>query len=178
MGVFSKIKGRLKRRARDESGAATVEFVIVFPMLIAIVLSIFESGWLMTRYMMLDRGVDMAIRDVRLGKNTGGYEGIRDEICRFASIIKDCETDLILELVVMDLGSDYPHNQANCFDREEEVEPVISFDPGSEQDIMFVRACVIVDPIFPGIGLGLRLPKDSTGGFQMVSYSAYLNEPS
>jgi len=43
---------------------------------------------------------------------------------------------------------------------------------------MYVRACVVVDPLVPGIGLALHLPLDPTGGLAMVSYGAFTNEPS
>jgi len=36
----------------------------------------------------------------------------------------------------------------------------------------------MVDPLVPGIGLALHLPKDVTGGVAMVSYGAFVNEPS
>lgn len=169
----------LRAFRKDREGAATVEFVIIFPFLITIVLSLFEAGWLMTRYMMLDRGVDLAVRDLRLGKDPGiSHDELKDEVCGYAKIFKGCTTDLVLEVVPMDVNSAYPQNQPNCFDRTGELEPVIDFTPGLRGEIMFIRACVVIDPIFPGLGLGLQLPKDSSGGFQMVSYAAFMNEPS
>ncbi len=42
---------------------------------------------------------------------------------------------------------------------------------------MFVRACMIVDPIFPGLGITLGLQRDNSGGLQMVTYTAFMNEP-
>ena len=65
----------------------------------------------------------------------------------------------------------------NCIDRTEEVEPVINFNPGARSEIMFVRACVIVDPIFPGTGIGALLPVDRRGGYAIVTQRAFMNEP-
>ena len=56
-------------------------------------------------------------------------------------------------------------------------DPVVTFNPGSRSEIMFMRACVVIDPLMPGMGLGLHLPKDTSGGFALVSYSAFVNEP-
>ena len=150
---------RLRRYRKDEEGAATVEFVLVFSFLLVIVLSIFEVGWLMTRQMMLDRGVDVAVRNVRLGTGKATtHDGLKDEICKYSKILTNCTRDLVLELVIMDVAADYPQNQPNCKDREPDaLDPVISYTPGGREEIMFVRACMIIDPIFPGAGLGLQL---------------------
>ena len=42
---------------------------------------------------------------------------------------------------------------------------------------MFVRACMITDPIFPGLGINLGLRKDKSGSYQLVTYTAFMNEP-
>ena len=40
-----------------------------------------------------------------------------------------------------------------------------------------MRACVLFDPWFPGIGLGLQLPRESGGGVRMTATTAFVNEP-
>lgn len=176
--IFANLAGRLLHFRSDNDGTATIEFVILAPIIFAIILSVFESGWLMTKYMMLDRGLDLAIRDVRLVKNPGiTHDELKQDICDYAVLIRDCETTLVLELVEVDFTTAYPANQPNCYDRTGEIDPVIDFTAGGYEKIMFVRACVITDPMFPGIGLGVQLQKDASGGFQMVSYSAFMSEP-
>ncbi len=175
---FRKLGGCLRSFRDDREGTATIEFVLIAPMLFGIMLSVFESGWLMTKYMMLDRGLDMAIRDVRLVKNPGiTHDQLKQSICDYAALIKDCDTTLVLELVEVDFNTAYPGNQVNCYDRTGIINPVIDFTAGGYEKIMFVRACVITDTIFPGIGLGVQLQKDASGGFHMVSYSAFMSEP-
>jgi hypothetical protein len=71
----------------------------------------------------------------------------------------------------------FPTGGANCIDRTSDVDPVITFVPGARSEIMFVRACLIVDPIFPGMGLGAQLPVDASGGYAIVVQSAFMNEP-
>lgn len=172
------LRKRLLAAFRDEAGNATVNFVIIFPFFIALVFSVFEAGWLMTRAMMLERGVDIAARAVRLGLDpTLTHEDLKDVVCEHSMILMNCDRDLVLELVEMDLDKDYPQNDPNCTDRTGAIEPVISFTPGGRERIMFIRACMVIDPIMPGMGLGLTLPKDSSGGFQLVSYAAFMNEP-
>ncbi|MGR3722921.1 pilus assembly protein [Abyssibius alkaniclasticus] len=171
---------KLRRFRRADDGTSTVEFVIIAPVLFGLVFSVFESGWLLTKYMMLERGLDLAVRDLRLGKipNVTRVD-IRDRVCSNSMFFRDCDTDMIIELTPIDSPSDFPATNATCIDRAEEIEPVVSFNPGARVrlQIMFIRACVVTDPIFPGIGLGLGLTKDNTGGYRMITYSAFVNEP-
>jgi Flp pilus assembly protein TadG len=169
---------KIGRFIEDQRGTATIEFVIVFPVLMFFVMMVFETGFITTRVVLLERGLDIATRDLRLGTDpTIDHEKLRKAVCDSSAILINCERDLILEVVELDVASAYPQNQANCIDRTEEIDPTITFNPGSRGTIMFVRACMIIDPIFPGLGISLGLKKDSSGGFQMVSYTAFMNEP-
>jgi hypothetical protein len=168
----------LKCFLADQNGSATVEFVIVFPALMFFVLMVFETGFIATRSAMLERGLDMATRSLRLGTDpTIDHEKLKQSVCRNAGILADCNRDLVLEVVPFDIASAYPQNDANCRDRTEKIEPKIDFNPGARNNIMFVRACMIIDPLFPGMGLTLGLPKDSSGGLQLITYTAFMNEP-
>jgi Flp pilus assembly protein TadG len=172
------MSAKMRRFIEDQSGNATIEFVIVFPLLMFFVMMVFETGFIATRSVLLERGLDIATRSVRLGTDpTIDHEKLKMAVCANSTILIDCERDLILEVVELDINSAYPQNQANCIDRTEEIEPTITFNPGGRNRIMFVRACMIIDPIFPGLGISLGLRKDSSGGYQMVAYTAFMNEP-
>ena len=163
---------------RNQGGGATLEFVIVFPLIMWFVATIFETGFIATRMVMLEHGLDMATRDIRLGSATvNSHDGLKQEVCKHAQILVNCERDLVLEVVEMDLNSNYPQNQANCIDRTGEIEPIVTFIPGGRSRIMFVRACMVIDPLFPSHEITLGLPRDTTGGLQIVSYTAFMNEP-
>ena len=162
----------------DEGGNASVQFVIVFPVVMWFFGTVFETGFIATRMVLFERGLDIASRELRLGTLTNpDHDTLKQLVCENSTILTNCERDLILELVELDLNSAYPQNQANCIDRTEEIEPTITFNPGGRNRIMFVRACMVVDPIFPGLGITLGLQEDSSGGLQMVSYTAFMNEP-
>ena len=181
-GVTLSIPWRLRkatsRLARSQDGAATLEFAIVFPFIMWFFLTVLETGFVATRIVMLEHGLDMAARQVRLGApNVSTHEGLKQEVCENAGVLINCERDLILEVVEMDLNSAYPQNQANCIDRSGEIDPTISFTVGGRSRIMFVRACMIIDPLFPSHGLTLGLTRDGTGGLQVVAYTAFMNEP-
>src|ERR1700712_3263270 len=60
MNCYSKI-------LRDSSGATAVEFAIVVPVLLCLIFSTFEAGWMVTKSTMLDRALDTVVRKVRVG---------------------------------------------------------------------------------------------------------------
>ncbi len=165
---------------RDETATATIEFVIVFPVILWLVFSTLEAGWLMTEQAMLGRGLSLAVRDVRIG--AGGpvtYASIKDSICKNAMILRNCSSALHLEMV--ELSNPISSASAACVDRSPgAVQPLISWIEGSRltPEIMVLRACFVVTPLIPGAGFGAALPVDPTGGYHMVQYSAFANEPS
>ncbi|HUS54461.1 MAG TPA: TadE family protein, partial [Thermohalobaculum sp.] len=138
----------------DQAGNATIEFVCVFPVLMLFVMMVFETGFIATRSVLLERGLDVATRDLRLGTDPSvSHDSLRQSVCANSTILVNCERDLILEVVEYDAASAYPQNQANCIDRTETILPTMAFSPGGRDRIMFVRACMIIDPIFPGLGI-------------------------
>lgn len=173
------IKRRLSRIVKDESGLATVEFVLVFPLFFTLLLSSLEAGFLMTRTVMLERGLDIVVRDIRL--STGKplqHSELKTQICKQAAIIPDCGNTLKLEMqpVQPRFLKKLPDN-ADCQDRSEETQPSRMFVAGTDNELMLLRACVVVDPVFPTTGLGLALPKDSSGGLQITAVNAFVQEP-
>jgi hypothetical protein len=163
---------------REEDGNPTVEFVIIFPVLIALVFSFVEAGWLATRSMMLERGLDLAVRDLRTGDATHlTHDEFKALVCDRATVIRSCEDRIAIELIPIASPADLPDRNAVCVDRTTDIEPSVRYNPGARSEIVFVRACLVVDPLIPGMGLGLHMPKDPSGGVVMISYSAFVNEP-
>jgi len=179
MSYFSKIKPLWVSFKHDENASATVEFVIVFPVILWLVFSTLEAGWLMTQQTMLGRGLNLAVREVRIGEGgTPTYNTIKNSICANAMILRDCQTALHLEMV--ELANPISSANAVCVNRAPAaIAPIVDWVSGSRTtpEIMVLRACFVVDPLIPGAGLGAALPKDATGGFHMVQYSAFANEP-
>lgn len=169
----------LRRYLLDENGSATIEFAIIFPLIMFLFMGVAEVGFMTARFVLLERGLDMAARNLRLGVNsTPDHNSVRKDVCRYAALLLNCDTDLFLEFETFDINSAYPRNTAECRDRAtDKISPSKEFKPGQRSEIMFIRACMVVDPLFPGLGYGLELPTDNTGGFQLVSYSAFMNEP-
>ncbi len=169
----------LCRRFRDdEDASATAEFVILIPVVMWVVFSVIEAGWLMTQSTMLSRGLNMAIRDLRLGRRPNPTPNdIKADICNYATILRNCQSILTLELVRID--NPIGNANATCVNRNATVQPSVAFNIGSHinQDIMVARVCYVVDPLIPGSSFGATLPRDATGAYHLVSYSAFANEP-
>ena len=170
----------MRRFARCEDGTASMEFVIVFPAFMILFVSAFEVGISMTRHVMLERGLDMAVRAVRLGTaDEIEYDELKTMICNGAGIIPDCMNSLKLEMDPID-----PRNwtniavDADCIDSEEEINPVRTFNAGNDNELMILRACVLFKPMFPGTGIGFYLPRKSGDYYALVSSSAFVMEPS
>ncbi|HIP22579.1 MAG TPA: pilus assembly protein [Rhodobacteraceae bacterium] len=178
MPMLTRATQFLQRFRRDEEASATVEFVMLVPLVMWIVFSVIESGWLSTQQAMLNRGMNLAIRDLRLGRRTNPTaDDIKQDICNYAGILRNCMANITLELV--EVSNPIGGLTAVCVDRVTAIEPVVTFNPGShlDQDIMVARACYVVDPLIPGAGFGAALPKDPSGGFHMVAFAAFVNEP-
>ena len=164
---------------RERSGAAALEFALVAPLFFGLVFSTFEAGWMMTKSMMLGRSMNIAIRLIRVGSDDAAttQAELKKQICANTMIIPDCVASLTVEMSPIASASDFPTAAAACVDRGSTVTPVVAFTAASRAMIMFVRACIVTDPFTPGIGVALDLPKDSKGGYSLVSTTAFMSEP-
>jgi Flp pilus assembly protein TadG len=178
--MFTRLRSRLAGFTHDEDGNSTIEFIILFPIFFTLFVSMFESGYIMTRYVMLEHGMDVAVREIRLSDDPSSitHDSIKTVLCNAVYIVSDCENTLQLEMVVVDEATwDFPSGVATCIDRESDIDPTISFATGAEQDIMYMRACLVIDPMFTTIGLGSALTLDDSGGLRLYAASAFATEP-
>lgn len=177
--IRNPLKRFFRRFRKNEDGNSTIEFVILFPFIMTIFLSSFEMGLMMIRHVMLERGLDLAVRAVRIG-TTDQVESdqLRDMICSGAGIINDCRSNLRVEMVRIDPldWQDLPR-RADCIDRNDPAAPAREFSTGGMNDLMVLRVCALFDPFFPMTGLGFRMPKESGDAYALVSTSAFVMEP-
>ena len=166
---------------RSEDGTATAEFVILFPAFVLVMTNAIEASVLMMRGAFLDRGLDLAVRELRLDtRDPPSFEEFRTLICDGAALIPRCAETVNIELrPVSTTAWDFMTGPATCDDREEDIDPLntLNYQPGVANQLMMIRACVVADPILPNIGLGLALPKHSSGGYMLLANSAYVQEP-
>lgn len=176
-----RIRSLLSRFLRRDHGTATVEFVIVVPLVLAFLFSSIDFGVVMLRQVFLDRSVDFAVRQVRLGNvPSGGFDAFRQTICDGTVLIPNCMDSISVEMRPIDTatwsGLDTP---AQCINRTQDIEPILTFNPGNGgQELMLIRVCIVADPFLQLTGLVLGMQTDESGAYHIVSHAAFANEPS
>lgn len=182
----------LSRFRRDESGTWTMEFVMIFPVFMLLLFAAFESGWMMTRYVLFERSVDLAVRDLRIGTppplasgaadtTENRYIAFRKSICDKTDFIENCEDRIRIELQPVSMDTWGPLDPTTeCRNIEEPMDPVssINFVGGGNNELMMVRVCALYRPIFPTTGLAMSLRYNARNDYALVYTTAYVNEPS
>jgi len=173
------IARKLRRIARREDGTATLEFVLVAPFLVSFIIFSVELGIVTMQSAMLERGLDITVRDIRLGTGTAPqHDDIKDSICDNSFVIANCREKLRLEMVPTDLRNPTALDPTpDCTDVEEPAKPLRAFIPGGQNQLMLLRACLKYKPIFPDSMLGSALIRDTNGEAAFVSMSAFVQEP-
>lgn len=175
-----RIRSLLPQFLGRDHGTATVEFVIVVPLVLAFLFSSIDFGVVMLRQVFLDRSVDIAVRQVRLGNvPDSGFDAFRDMICAGTILIPNCQASISIEMRPVDTvtwaGLDSP---AECINREQDISPTLQFDAGDGgQELMLIRVCIVADPFLDMTGLVLGMPLDASGAYHIVSHAAFANEP-
>ena len=89
---------------RDEGGTASVEFVLVFPIYLSLMAMSIELSLITLRHTLLERGLDIAVREIRLGTGTApAHDDIKELVCANSIMLLDCETKLRLEMRSADI---------------------------------------------------------------------------
>ncbi|WP_299923791.1 TadE/TadG family type IV pilus assembly protein [uncultured Pelagimonas sp.] len=163
---------------KDEDGSATIPFVIWVPFVLTLIIASIELGVVTIRHAVLERSLDVAVRDLRLGTGDTSSDGLKQTICDATPILPKCTENLHLELVRLDLRDwSAPSSVADCTDTSVAITPQRTFEFGGSHETMLVRACYKFKPATPIGTFSASLPKDSQGYTALVSTSAFVNEP-
>jgi hypothetical protein len=168
-----------QRFKRDEAGNSTIEFVMMIPIAFSITFATYESGMLSTRQVMLERGVDVVVRRVRIGALRGPtHDILKKEICAEARIIPDCLNQIRVDMLERDIRNwvDVPA-RAECVDRAADPELDIHISQGGNNRLMVLRVCALFDPVLPLSTIGEALPKRSGAAYGLVATSSFVMEP-
>jgi len=175
---------RLRRFLRREDGTATLEMMILFPVFMALFVSSFELGTIMLRQTMLDRAIDMTVRQIRIGAVANvDHDTIKEMICQRTVFLTNCNTELKLEMQVVD-----PRNwttmaeDIDCVDQEDYGIPPRRFEAGVDNQMMILRACHLFEPFVSSFGLGQEvlgemIPRESGDSYRLVATASYVVEP-
>jgi Flp pilus assembly pilin Flp len=177
--MMTRLAKTLSRFRRDETGSATIEFVLYFTVLFVILATSVEIANMNLRHAMLERGVDIAVRDIRL--STGAvptYEEVRQKICEEAEVLDQCSSNLMIEMKQVDPEvfvslPDLP----DCINAQEEPRPVRQYQPGMDNDLMLMRVCFRYKPILPTSALAKAIGTDEQGYAKLIVRSAFVQEP-
>lgn len=175
----------LERFRKEEDGVVTVEFVIIFPIFFLFFLMTYENGMISLQHVLLERGVDIAVRDVRIGRLANPTaDDLRTRICDVSSIIPECDTQLRIEMIRRDVRNWVPVNgPVQCVDRGEAVQTEETFESFGDNELMYLRVCARIDPVLPTTGLiGRRITASNSGSaaggsYALVSSAAFVVEP-
>jgi Flp pilus assembly protein TadG len=179
--MIGRMRSLFRPFRKDERGLASIEFALFFPVYLGLFFWAVELGIVMMKATMLDHAMDVAMRDLRLGLVPNpSPEQLKQDICARARIIGDCEDQMMINLEPVSTTTwAMPNTPVACVNNDDEdMQPVVNFDPGRQQELMLVRACIMIPILFPDMALGRRLFTDGTGRIGIASTSAFVNEPS
>lgn len=167
----------MKRLIQDIKGATAVEFALIAPLFFAVIFSFIETGWVLSKVVMLEQSVASASRLVYTGQ-APTKESLETQLCDQNPLIEDCLENINVEMVVISDFNDEPDDAVECRDSADtSFEPTVKYSSTAGSEIVYLRVCVTTGIMVPGIGMGLALDKNNTGRFQIVSSTAFMNEP-
>lgn len=168
----------LRRAFRREDGNASIEFALIIPVFLTIFTASFESGFVMLRLNLLQHGLDVTMRELRLGKMPNATQDtIKQKVCNNLTMVDNCMDNLLVEVTAI-TNWVLPTTNTICRDLQTTVVPVVQLNIGQQNQLMLVRACLVQDMIFPTSGMAMSLPTNHDGDFNLIAVSAYVNEPS
>ncbi|MEL7178400.1 MAG: TadE/TadG family type IV pilus assembly protein [Pseudomonadota bacterium] len=183
------MKDLLQRFWKDSTGTSSIEFVLLFPIFIGFFLTTYESGVLSTRQVMLEHGLDVTVREVRIGQIDQTDEDelrtvLRERVCENARILPDCLRQLEVEMIQRDPRVAWVALDAEiqCVDRGNIDDPSDSnVAAAGNNELLFLRVCIRIDPFLPSSNLGKALVAGSTTesgeSYALVATSAFVVEP-
>ncbi|WP_157937636.1 TadE/TadG family type IV pilus assembly protein [Oceaniglobus roseus] len=158
---------------------ASIEFALMFPIMMGFFMMSAEMGLIQLRQAMLERAMDIAVRELRLGNPAyRDPEALKAAVCDEVLLISNCLDDIMLEMGPVDPRDFiYSEGSVQCVDRTQALNPVVNYHSGAKNEAMLLRFCVLHDPIFPNTGLGKILPVAAGGGYRLIASTFFVNEP-
>lgn len=178
--LFGKIRRNVRRLSDNSRGAAAVEFALVSPLFFAFIFSLVEAGLLFTRIALVEDAARTASRQIYTGAaQMGGVtqDDLKQVICDNTYGFISCADSITLEVRRITGFDSIPDTAAICDESDDEINPVVEYTPGLQTETTFVRVCVTVPVLTPGLGLGLALQKTASNKYAIVTSLAFENEP-
>ncbi len=174
-GLAQRLTPRFFRRiARDSGGVSALEFALVAPVVIALLVAILQTGVVFLYQQVLQSATTQAARLIMTGQaqaqNIGSSAFVAD-VCSDAGSMFDCSK---LSANVQKFSSFSSMTQSNQVSGGT-FTPSNNFDMGGPGDIVLVQ--VFYQLPVSGGPLGFTLANTSNGNAVLVATSVFRNEP-
>jgi len=169
---------RLGRFRQDQSGASALEFALVAGPLILLLLATLQVGLVFFANFTLEGAVERGARLIRTGQAQNGKFSageFKNEVCKYLTAPLSC-TKLKLDVRSYANFAGAGQNLTNPIGRDGKLKTNFSYDPGSGEDVIVVRA-------FYPLDIGSLLPSEislsnlADGERLLVATAAFRNEP-
>lgn len=149
--ICDRLRARLARFGRDQSGSATLTYVTMLPLVFGAFLMTVDSGFSTMRASLLDRALDVSARSIRNGTHaTPTLSSIRTDMCSRLTVFPNCATTLKLQIVSVPRGSfTMPSRNLACADSGNAIAPVLNFVASQQNPIAVLRACMEITSFTP-----------------------------
>jgi hypothetical protein len=179
-----------RRFLADERGTATIEFVLLVPIVLTVFFASFESSFFMIKSVMLERSVDIVVRDLRLGNlDNVNHRLLKTRICDTSALTDPASCVDKMRIWMQPISTaDFKMvlPQRHCMDKSAKIDPLVDppaaeFAYGSDNDIMLLHICLLERPLFPTTIVGAALVADNGNGddeeYGIIVNSVFVNEP-
>ena len=151
----------------------------------------FESSFYMIRSVLLERSVDIVVRDIRLGNlDNLNHRLLKQRFCETSALVYSVDQCVNKMRVWMQPINTANFNMVlparNCMDKSANIDPLVDpagteFAYGSDNDIMLLHICLLERPLFPTTIVGAALVAANGNGddevYGLVVTSVFVNEP-
>jgi Flp pilus assembly protein TadG len=181
VGKFFAGASRLARKlAGNEAGSPAVEFALVFPIFIAVVLATLQAGTIFLVKAFFESGAEQAARVVltnQVGSLTAAQ--FRTEICNQLTALFNCG-EITVELEPMPAGTTNVSAMLPTFDAQGNVIGAPTVDVGANAAAACTDMLLVVMYPWPVYGgpLGLNFSNMGNGKMLMTSTQVFRTEPS
>ena len=157
---------------------------MLLPAFLMVFLPSFDASILLTRQVMLERAVDIVVRDIRLETPmTQTQRQLTSRICDRARILPDCRQNLLVEMpeIAAPLYK-LPDADAPCVNQLMSIVPKAPLITERSGKMILLRACYSVEPVLPLAVLSVNrtlasnLVNADDGTVRMVTSTAFVVE--
>jgi Flp pilus assembly protein TadG len=176
---FAEVRRLGREWARDEAGSPAVEFALVSPIFIAVVLATLQAGTIFLAKAFFESSAEEAARIV-LTNQTGSLTAaqFQTEICNQLTALFNC-SELVIELEPLPAGTTNLTALLPTFDSNGNLVGTPTVDVGANAATSGTDMLLVVTYPWPVYGgpLGLNFSNMGNGKMQMTSTQVFRIEP-